>query len=202
MTASIYIKRYILLNVYLGNWKPNFKLPSAHQFAIKFNTTISTAKKTLSSLQKGNILFTKKRQGYFVNPQLFLLVPLSIRKKYGLNFLKKEVIKTKDNFILKKVYSYSKNDVHDNIKVWVESKLNNQNLTANNFNIKKTFMANLASNGIIIFKIKSRYTTIFIKHKWYMLEERKLYDDQNILAVKEKIFIPVSMWFESKEIKI
>ena len=65
MNNSNYIKRYILLNIFVNKWKPGDKILTAKQLAIKFNVSLPTVKKEMENFKKNNILKSKLRKGFF-----------------------------------------------------------------------------------------------------------------------------------------
>ena len=189
------ILRYILLNIYLDQWKPGDKISTIRELSIKFHVNLNTIKKILNKLVTEKILISQERIGYFINSNIYSILPFSLRQQYNVFEHSFEVYNNKNITTLIKKYSFNKTDVD----IWCESQIDNDIFFKFKYNIKKSFMYNLAFSGFIVFRIYSNFIIEKINNNTYVLEKRYLYDEDNNLLVKEKIYIPINIW---KNIKI
>lgn len=185
------------MNIFLNKWKPGDKILSAQQLAIKFGVSLPTVKKEIINFKKNNILTSQLREGFFVNKNLYSMVPLSIRKRYDIECYDVNIEqKEKSTFLIKK---YKSKKIKK--RIWVESNVYSNVFKYNKYDKTKTFMYNFAINGIVINEIKSYFKIKNVKNSNYLVELRELIDTDNVMVVQEIIYIPCELWFQKEQFK-
>jgi hypothetical protein len=135
-------------------------------------------------------LISEEKKGVYVNPDFYQYFPGSINRKYDFKF---DTSKFKINGkILHKEYLYK-----NQMTAYVETELVTDVFRYNKYIIGKTFMFNLATNNLIVTKVESDFSVVKIKEQEYVLEKRRLYDADDLLISKEKIYVN-KMFFKQK----
>lgn len=199
MTKKDILKRYILLNIYLGKWQPGDKIPSSQQFSIKFDVTSQTVKKLLTRLHDNGVLSSRERVGYFINENIYKMIPLSLRRKYDVVVIKHSSKLEDDKYVITKEYATKKSDP---TLMWGVTYISKTIFDKLDFSYDKTLMYNLAFNGLLIYSYESEYKCVSIKNKNYILAARTFRDQKNKLIVKEDVYVPIEIWYDMNKIGI
>lgn len=62
------LEKHILEKIYLGDWKPDFKIPPEKELIKEFNLSKSTIRKVIQGLVNREILYSIQGRGVFVSP--------------------------------------------------------------------------------------------------------------------------------------
>lgn len=199
MTKQDILKRYILLNIYTGKWKPGDKLPSSQQLSIKFGVTSQTIKKLLTKLHDNDVLWSKERVGYFINQDIYKMIPLSLRRKYDVVVTKHSSKLQKDTYVITKEYAVKTADPK---LLWGITYIGKEIFKKMDFDFKRTLMYNLAYNGILVYKYASEYKCVEVKGKNYILAKRTFKDQLDEVIIKEDVYVPIEIWYDMNKIEI
>ena len=198
-TNKIKLQTHILKNLYQEKWRLGDKVPSVNDFAKEIEIPVSTVKQVLNLFIAAGVLISKPKKGYYVNPNLFNIIPISIRRKFDLDFSNSSFKVDKTEHGVELIKTYKKNG---KVIVWVETNMEKDTFTKNKYKTNLTFMHNLANQGFIITKINSSFRSLMLDAKQWVVEDRWLFDATNTLIVKEKIFVLQEYWKEIRELRI